>query len=465
MKTIHKLFLGLSLLALTSCAPVLETLSTELVSSTAVNSSNLGETNSALTYISITANLVNAADQRLVLNFDKVVDASTLQTGINFYKLANAVDSFTAYDRTHVVKSSIVVGTSIVYTLDLTGYTINQIEMDLVGNDLTANNGAAKLDTNGNTIYGEAYDTRIVSIPVGLNQSGIPALNALTTGQLINPSQVLTVTTTDLFASNQNINVTNYNVGVGTTFTFFVQDTGSSATPSSITLEADAVMVFKNVNGAWVSETSTTAYAPATQIATISLPTAPTTGNSYKIVLNRYLVHETTAVRGFIHRASYDQFNLLGNRDVVRYYTFARGVTTNATNPTLTKGGSRGAFYVDVTTTEPIDMATVTSSSLKLYLDGAALASGEYISKPGFYPYTVQILESSASNAPSNTLVRSFRVFLPSYISALPSVTTSYSLYFAPSILTVTNSIDNTVDRLSFGDITAGNNGFRIRTF
>lgn len=458
------------LLGLSGCAPATITLGDSLGDQgSSISQVNNGET-VTLTLDSITESAVNAANQRVVLNFNYPVDAATVDQGINFYKLSSGASTFAAYTRTAITKTAEISGNSVIFTLDLNGYTIDTVEVELVATVLTGRRGTAKLDANGNQTRGEAGDTTITTFGIGLNQSATPALNALgtLTGQLANPSATLTVNTTNRLAANAVVDTATYGSNAANSLTFTVQDTGSSAAPNGITLGTGAVTVYRNNAGVWTSVTATTTYNTADFTATIAL-NSPAIGETYKIVINRYEIYETAAVRNYVHRASYDQFNRGGARDVVRYYIFSNPGVNTATDPVITLGGSSGAYYLDVTTTEPINMATLTSSSMKLYLSNVTIAGGT-TNVSGFFPWTSAVLETSTGTVPSNELVRSFRIYLPSSILVTtpalgPTVPPTGSLRFAPSVLTVANATTAAENKLSFGNVAAANDAWRVITF
>jgi hypothetical protein len=334
------------------------------------------------------------------------------------------------------------------FTLDCNSVTTNQIELFIDATKLTAESGTKMLDQNGNDTRGEATDS--YENYFGVSQAtGVVAPTAVTVGAIANPTSAVSFSTAGgLLASSAVVPVATY---TGTNiFTFAAQDTGSSATPNKVSVEG-AATVYKNVDGVWTSAGSTTTYDSATYTATIALTTAPAKGESYKIVVDKYSIVESAAVRGYTHRASYsnDLTDPLTDtaRYTVRYYAFTNTAASPATVST-SLGSDAAGYYIDVTVLSgAINLDTVKAATFKVILASGSVVAGKTLSADQYTTYTTQVTATTQFGA-SNTAVSVFRVYLPSSVSYVPNG----DLLIAPSVLTPADSTVPALEVNSFGD-------------
>ena len=455
--------LGLTAL-LAACAPGLSTLIDNALGADAIDGAHQPTTAGlTLAYSSQTSNLRNTNSQRIVLNFNQTIDQSTVATGIIFSTLNDSPsnDGTSLYVATTLVPTKIeVLGKSVIATLDLTS-SKNMIEIKFDSQILTGANGAARLDTNGNTIRGEVEDTRYIYPTVSAITGG--TILSLNTGATRNPQATATVTATNLFSNSAYITQTLFQASTPNTITFTASDTGAGVNPSGFSTAnlTAATKAYKNADGAWVETPFTLTYNPTTREASVSI-TTPAIGATYKIVVNKYEIAESTALLGFIHRASWDKLNTGGSRDLVQIYTITNTGSAGATAPTVSSGGSAGALYVDITTTYPMDLATVNAKSLKVFLSGPTLSDGN-TGSAGFYPYTLVPMETSSSvSLSSDAVCNHFRLYLSSTVKSLTGTKT---LYLAPTVLSTTDGTTPAQDRRSFGSISIADDAWNKISF
>jgi len=416
---------------------------------------------SALGLASASFTPVNAAGQIFWIDFSYPVDPATLATSIFIYPLTSAVDLYTNCARgTALPFTTNVVGNRVYFTVDCSTATAT-VEVYINGETFTGENGTKKMDTNGNGIYGEAGDSSEFTVTVG-TAPGATAPAGVASVLIPRPQRTTSCTLTNLLAANAVLDVSTYNSNAANTFTFTAYDTGSSAAATNITIATGAVNVYKNVAGAWTLVGSTTTYDTVTGIATIALTTAPVKGESYKITVDRYYIVETSAVRGYIHRGSYEPDHATSPA-VTRYFTF---VKTGGAQQSFNRNAvdtDEFACYIDLTVngTTPIDLSTVTASSLKVILyAGTPLATG---TAPNDFSaaYTVTTLVTTTYTTPATAnAVTTFRLYLPATVKNL---TAGGKILVSPSVLSIASTVA-AQDTLSFGNI-AGTDGWRVITF
>lgn len=450
----------------TSCAPTVSSLNTSIGGSqssetTVLNSGSttLKSASGALNFttaiaVSLTG-LVNTDHQHVYLDFNGQIDASTVAAGVFFYPLTDAPDNFTRFVRgTALPFTYSIQGTRMYITLDCTTVTKTTIELFIDATVLTANNGALKRDVNVNGILGEAADSTFSAVTVGAAPAPAVAPTALTTGTLPNPATPLTVTPTGLLAGSATLDIANYATGA---LTFTTQDSGSSATPNLVAVTG-AATVYKNVSGVWTVAPSTTSIlttGAAPYLATITLTPAPKSGESYKVVIDKAKVVETTAVLGSIHSGSYLTGHAVYPTALVTYYTFNTSGAGNAVpQDTLAAaaGGANFARFLDVTVgASPIDLSTLADNNFKIALVNPVLATGTYTGTL-IVPYSsLQVIVTTTTifNGKTNA-VTGFRLYLPTSIKSLAGGDT---MLVGPTVMSMPNATTPAQDLLSFGKV------------
>lgn len=266
------------------------------------------------TYASLDGTLTAATGQVLGILFNNgFVDADTVDAGIQIYPLVDAADNQTAYARgTALAKTDVTVvpeggsGSRVLLTLDLSGTAISdQLEIFIDPTVLTAGNGAALLNTDGDSIPGEDNEDDVIvykgvgSAPVTLG-TGTPRL-----------PQAQLFGGTGIFAGLGNVNA-----GTEIVFTGITDTEGTNnLTAASVTA---GTQYFVWSDNAWTATSLTPAYDATTDELTFT--GTFTDGQVYKVVEDLYQQAESAATAGYTHRGVYNQ-STTANRYVTSIFT------------------------------------------------------------------------------------------------------------------------------------------------
>lgn len=325
--------------------------------------------------------------QELSITFDEKIDESTIASAISFYVLKAAPETTAeiedgAYARKRILTPNatevvyLTGNTTITYTFNLASATdiSDPIEAVIDASILTADEGAWKLNTDGDNFPGESPDDDLYGYLPITNE------HVTATGAQRNPRDRITMGAT-LPAVDQ------------TAITANVQfdSTGAVAPYPKVTsalLNSHVnLLTYNSATDAWDALTTTGTYDDTTGVYSITQTILD--GVVYKITLSDpYELQETATTRGFMHRYSYNQ-NL---GDVVimppdvsfaaqadsNYY---QGVNTaalfDAAGVTVYFDSDDRNGYIEidfsasaggVNLNEGIDIASITPDTFKLYI-------------------------------------------------------------------------------------------------
>jgi hypothetical protein len=246
--------------------------------------------------------------QKLVISFtganlSAAADVTNLASALAVYKLGATAAADGAYSRGAALSlgtpevSYTGGATVVIYTLSLTGDTAisDQVEVAIAGDKLTAAGGNKILDLDGDKVAGEAGDDDYIKY-IGVGGAPVTALGAARDplaslgGLVVNGASITNASTVVTFSALTTVGLVPANVDL------------------SVLSTAVGLQKWNATSSTWDAVTGTTpAYNGTTGVYSITLGTAMALGEVYRVVYtNPSNIAEKAAVRGYIHRWSYN---------------------------------------------------------------------------------------------------------------------------------------------------------------
>lgn len=324
------------------------------------NTANINVTSSSLTY--------GQTDQKFIIQFSGInLSATADQTALASAVVLNKLSATATTDGAYNVTGALSLGTPevsyvggntyAVYTLNLSGDTAisDTLEVVIAGDKLTGSGGSKILDLDGDEVIGEAGDDDYVGT---VNVSGAPVAAG---GVIPNPRTPLSGGVSS-----------GYTIGSTTvTFTALTTVTGAIATiDSSLVTAAVSLVKLNKTANTWDTIGTSSSYNAATGVLTMTLPTAVTGGDVYRVIWNSPTnVIETAAVRGYKHRwdTNNKKTTVIASTTPVAPTNESTATFTATTNFDSNSLNGYVTLSFNNVGTQGFDTTTLTTTNVKLY--------------------------------------------------------------------------------------------------
>lgn len=262
---------------------------------TTLDTSSLTAANrSAMTWTSApstVSTVANATNQIITINFQDAVDTSSIESAVTIRTLSDASDAKTPYTQGSTISYTLgaVNGNSVDLVADFSSVTTDLLEVFIDSTKLTARNGSAKLNLDGDQVTGETGDDDVYLYP-SVTGTGV---TALTTGTKRSPRLGFPITITFNTPSTTTDNTL--------TATYAYAVLGDTTDYLSLLSGNISVEKFNTSSNAWetVASTTTPTYSTTTGVYTFTFAAAAAgTVYRYKIDASKFVT--TNQLAGYV---------------------------------------------------------------------------------------------------------------------------------------------------------------------